>query len=153
MRVLLLGTAMMTTLMSGVAIAKIAMPAPEQGANVMAEKMELAQQYSKLVPVGADIKKTIEQLALQVPVAQRTQFKSILDRTIKADRLKSTSEMALVEIFTKDELAALIAFYKTPEGQSIKDKMPEYQGRLQPVLETMIKDSVSSLENQMSGAQ
>jgi hypothetical protein len=76
-----------------------------------------------------------------------------LDRTIKADRLKSASEMALVDIFTAEELAALIAFYKTPEGQAIKDKMPEYQGRIQPVLEGMIKDSVNSLQSQMGDAQ
>jgi len=152
MRTLLIGTALMAFIAMPVS-ADIAIPVPEQGSANMAAKMELAQEYSKLVPVGSDIDKTIEQLALQVPVAQRTQFKSILNRTIKADRLKSTSEMALVDIFTKSELEALIAFYKTPEGQAIKDKMPEYQGRLQPVLEGMIKDSVSSLENQMKAAQ
>jgi hypothetical protein len=144
MRALLLGTAL---------VAFTSIPVMAQDAATMATKMELAQEYSKLVPVDSDIEKTVEQLALQVPVSQRTQFKSILDRTIKADRLKSASEMALVDIFTAEELAALIAFYKTPEGQAIKDKMPEYQGRIQPVLEGMIKDSVNSLQSQMGDAQ
>jgi hypothetical protein len=115
----------------------------------LAKKMELAQEYSKLVPVDTEINKTIEQLSLQVPVAQRVLFKSILQTNIKADRLRTASELALTEIFTEDELAALVAFYRTSAGQSIKDKMPEYQSRLQPVLQEMVQDSMQALQKQM----
>lgn len=126
--------------------------AAAQGSNDATKRMELAQEYSTLVPVDAEIDKTIEQIALQVPVDQRVLFKSILARTIKADRLRSASELALVEIFTADELQALVDLYKTPQGRSIKDKMPEYQERLQPVLEQMIRDAAASLQQQIQSA-
>ena len=140
MRSLLLAS----TLMIGL----VALPAIAQDKN-LAAKMELAQEYSKLVPVEAEVETSIEQLALQVPVAQRVLFKSILKENIKADRLKLVSEMALVELFTVKELKAMNEFYGTPEGKAIKDKMPEYQERLQPILQGMIQDSIQSLERQM----
>lgn len=117
--------------------------------NDLATKMELAQEYSKLVPIGAEVDKTIEQLALQVPVAQRVLFKTILKQNIKVDRLKASSEMALTEIFTVEELQALNAFYSTSVGQKIKDKMPEYQERIQPILQQMVQDSLAALQKQM----
>ena len=144
MRIFLLGTTMI--------IGLVAMPVMAQDKN-LAAKMELAQEYSKLVPVDTEIDKTIEQLALQVPVAQRVQFKAILNQNIKADRLRAASELALTELFTVEELKALTEFYKTDVGQSIKDKMPDYQGRLQPVLEQMVQDSLVSLQKQMGAGQ
>ena len=144
MRIFLLGSTMIMGL--------VAFPVMAQDKD-LAAKMELAQTYSKLVPVDAEIKETIEQLALQVPVAQRVQFKAILAQNIKVDRLRSASELALTEIFTVEELKALTEFYKTDAGQAIKDKMPDYQGRLQPVLEQMIQDSLVSLQNQMGAGQ
>ena len=139
----------MRNLILGTALAVVTMMPVMAFADDAADKVVLAKEYSKLVPVDQDVDKTIEQLALQVPVAQRVQFKSILKQTIKPEKLQTVSELALVDLFTKDELEAMIAFYKTPEGQSIKDKMPEYQNRLQPVLSAMIQEAANSLQQQM----
>lgn len=136
-------------LLSTLVVTVLAMPAFAQGDDT-ARKIELAQQYSKLVPIDSEVDKTIEQLALQVPVDQRVLFKSILQRTIKADRLKAASELALSDLFTAKELEAMVTFYGTPEGQAIKDKMPDYQERLQPVLQQMVQDALVSLQSQMS---
>lgn len=143
MRNLILGTAL---------VAVTFMPIMAR-ADDSAEKVALAKEYSQLVPVDSEIATTIEQLALQVPVAQRVQFKAILAQTIKPEKLKAASELALIDIFTEDELEALIEFYKTPEGQAIKTKMPEYQNRLQPVLSAMIQEAATSLQNQMQQGQ
>lgn len=38
------------------------------------------------------------------------------------------------EIFTYEELKALDAFYRTPEGQGVMKKMPEFMSKMQPVI-------------------
>jgi hypothetical protein len=114
----------------------------------LSRKLELAKEYSKVVPVEEEINKSIGQLIVNVPVDQRGLFKSILERNIKADRLKAVSELALAETFTIEEIQAMIAYYKSPEGQAVREKMPEYQSKLQPVLEQMVRDSIEAFQNQ-----
>jgi hypothetical protein len=139
MRFLLLGSALCASIFIPVAVAQ----------DTKSKKFELAQEYSKLIPFDQEVDETINQISLQVPVAQRTQFRSILQRTIKVERLQTASEMALVDVFTVDELEALVAFNKTAEGKAIMAKMPSYQKRLQPVLESMVRDAAKSLGEQM----
>lgn len=123
--------------------------AQDQNTTDLAKKLELAKQYSDSVPVAEEVNKSIEQLIVQVPVDQRVLLKSTLQRHIKVDQLKSVSEMALADVFTVKELEALAAFYATPEGKAIKEKMPAYQARLEPVLNQMIRDAVESFDAQV----
>lgn len=129
-------------------MAFVATPAMAQDAD-KARKMALAQEYSSVVPLKQEVEHTIEQLALQVPVDQRVLFKSILAKHIKVDRLKTASEMALVENFTAAELKAWVDFLKTPEGQSVTKKMPIYQEQVQPVLQQMVQEAIVSMQAQM----
>ena len=114
----------------------------------LTKRMELAKKYSAEVPVSADIANAIDEMVTQVPVDQRPLFRSILERSIKAERVETASELALAETFTAAELEKLIEFYATPEGKSIKQKMPKYQEKLQPILQSMVQDAVQSLRTQ-----
>ena len=114
----------------------------------LAAKIELAKKYSAAVPVETEIANSIEKLVLQVPVDQRALFKSILQRFIKADRLRTVSELALAETFTQDELKAMVAFYETPEGKAVREKMGLYQEKMQPIMEQMVRDAVESFQAQ-----
>lgn len=125
-----------------------ATPVLAQDARDMAERMEMAKEYSEIMPVEDDIAAAIDEMAKQVPVDQRPLFRSILERSIKADRIQTTSELALAEIFTVEELEMLVEFYSTDEGKAVKRKMPEYQARLQPVIQQMVQDAVQSLQAQ-----
>ena len=108
----------------------------------------MAKQYSQVVPVQDEVNTAIENLVLQVPKDDRVLFKSILERTIKVPQLQKTSEMALADIFSEQELQALVTFYSSPEGMAVREKMPEYQQRLKPVLEQMIRESLEAYNNQ-----
>jgi hypothetical protein len=114
----------------------------------LASRLKLAKEYSQQVPVADEVKTTIDALAIQVPMDQRVIFRSVLERTIKADQLEAVSEMALAEVFTQEELQALVDFYATPEGQAARVKMPQYQDRLKPVLEQMIRNAVETFQKQ-----
>jgi len=113
-----------------------------------AKRLDMAKEYSKAVPVSEDIDRTIEAIVIRVPVENRAQFRSILNRNIKKDRLESVTEMALAEIFTEAELKTLISFYGSPEGASIREKMPEFQGRITPIMESMIRESIEAMAAQ-----
>ncbi len=114
----------------------------------LAAKLRLAKQYTKLIPVADEVKATIDALAIQIPMDKRVIFRSVLERTIDVEQLESVSEMAMAEVFTVDELEALIAFYSTPEGLATRQKMPEYQSRISPVLEKMVTEAVETFQKQ-----
>lgn len=53
---------------------------------------------------------------------------------MNAAELKKDMAKIYTDVFTKEELAAQAAFYLTPGGQSMVEKTPEIQGRLQAVI-------------------
>ncbi len=114
----------------------------------LAAKLKLAKEYSKQVPVADEVKATIDALAVQVPMDQRVIFRSVLERNIKVDQLESVSELSMAEVFTEAELKALVDFYSTPRGQATRVKMVEYQNRIKPILEQMIRTSVETFQKQ-----
>ena len=125
------------------------MPVLAQDSQELAKRIEIAKKYSEIVPVENEINDAIEQLSLQVPVDRRALMTSILKRSIKADRLKAVSELALAETFSTAELQALVDFYDTPEGMAVREKMPDYQNKIAPVLEEMIREAVSLYQKQV----
>ncbi len=125
----------------------LAFPAFAQNNN-MDESMALAREYTQSFPVENDIDKAIENMILQVPASDRVLLKSILERNISINRLKTASELALTEVFTTEELRALVAFYQTEEGRAVKEKMPTYQQKIQPVLEDMLRQALQEFSLQ-----
>jgi hypothetical protein len=114
----------------------------------LATKLKLAKEYSKHVPVADEVKATIDALAIQVPMDQRVIFRSVLERNITVDQLETVAELSMAEVFTEAELKALVDFYSTPEGQATRVKMVEYQNRIKPILEQMIRTSVETFQKQ-----
>jgi hypothetical protein len=109
------------------------------------EKLDLAKKYVASVPVEEDIKAAVAQLASGVPAEQRVLFRSLAD-SIDYGRLRTAAELAAAEMFTDDEIKALTAFYSSPEGKSVRTKMPKYEERLQPVLTQILQDFVMKLK-------
>ncbi len=112
------------------------------------ERIKVAQGYTEIFPVKNDIETAIGNMILQVPAADRPLLQSILQRNVNADSLKTASELALAETFTLDELKALMAFYKTDAGKAVKEKMPQFQQKIQPILEAMVRKSLEEFQKQ-----
>jgi hypothetical protein len=122
--------------------------ASEAGQNPeMVEKFELAKKILKINPVQKDLDQEISALAAQVPANRRVLFKSIIDRSIKIDRLNTAAQLALVEVFTTQELEAMFDYYSSVEGQAIQDKMPAFEEKLAPVIRSMVEDAVFNIKN------
>ena len=137
---------MKTFILTGLSVLALStsVMAQDAASDELSKKLTLAKQYSQAVPVEKEVANAIEGLVVQVPKEDRVLFKSILDRTIDVSRVRSASEMALAELFTVQELEAMIEFYNSPEGQAVREKMPEYESRLEPVLGQMVRTAVES---------
>lgn len=113
---------------------------------VSAEQMKLAREYVAIVPVEDDIKKAVDELSTKVPPDQRVLYRSIADKFIDYARLRNAATLATAEIFTEAEIKAMRDFYSSPEGKSIREKMPVYEQRMQPVLTEVLRDFVLKLQ-------
>ncbi len=129
-------------------------PAPEAAAQAeaaapkaapSAEKLELAKEYMKLMPLKPELDKIIEKLSQGVQQQQRVLFRSIVARTMQADRLEVAAQLAAAEVFTEAELKSMVDYYSSEEGRSASTKMPEFQARMQPVISQMVQDTVTQL--------
>ncbi len=117
-------------------------------ADDLSERLLIAKQYSKIIPVQKSIDDVIDNIIVEIPKDDRVIFESILRRTIKKDRLEAVSEMALADIFTKAELEAMVAFYASEEGKAIHEKMPNYRERLEPIIQEMLTTAAELYKNQ-----
>jgi len=115
----------------------------------LAKRISIAKDYSKISPIKDNINQAIDNLVVQLPKENRTLFRSILNRTMDSDRLESASNMALVDLFTTDELEAMIAFYSSPEGKEIQKKLPQYSKRMEPLINQMMEEAFASYEAQV----
>lgn len=115
--------------------------------DVEAAKFALAKKIIAINPVEDDLNRTINQIAERVPANRRALFKSIMDRSIKIDRLNTAAQLAFTEVFTLAELEAMYAFYSSPEGQAVQNKMPQFNERINPVIESMVEDAMYNVRN------
>jgi|GEM_PF-2019403 len=111
-----------------------------------AERLALAKQYVASVPVESEVKAAVEQLATKVRPEQRVLFRTLADSTIDYQRLRTAAELATAESFTDAEIKAMIEFFGSPVGQSIRKKLPAYEAQIQPVLTEVLQKFVMKLQ-------
>lgn len=133
------------------------------------DKMELARQYFDLLNFEETIKASFNAIAMKdmikamkeaapeenIPEEKMmAQFKKVQNAFTQSDYLKQIKEETIritAEVFSKDELKALIAFYTSKEGKSIIKKMPVYMQQTQakigkmsiPIVKKMVKETMA----------
>ena len=133
-----------------------------------ATKMELANQYFDLLNFEENIKaafsavamkdmiKAMKEAAPEEDISEEkmmAQFKKMQDAFTESGYLKQIKTETIkitAEVFSKDELEALVAFYTSKEGQSIIKKMPVYMQQTQakigkmsiPLVKKMVKETM-----------
>jgi hypothetical protein len=70
-----------------------------------------------------------DQLFKNAPQEERKEFQTMLENSLGWDATKSQLTDLVVNLYTKEELKAYIAFIKTPVGKSYNDKNPEFSKR------------------------
>lgn len=121
--------------------------APAAKPEISTEKLALAKKYLELDPVEDEIRRGVAATAEGIEADQRVLFRSMADKHIDFARARAAAEVAAASVFTEKELEALIAFFKTPEGQSIRSKMPEYQNQVRPTIAEILKAFIEKIQS------
>jgi uncharacterized protein len=85
------------------------------------------QQLTKGRVLSAEEQATLDQ--------QQAKMAAILKEELSWDKVKDQYVRAYREMFTREEIDGLIAFYQTPAGQSLVNKQPELANRTMTILQ------------------
>jgi hypothetical protein len=117
-----------------------------QAQTPSAERLALAKAYIATMPLESDIKTAVESMATSIKPEQRALFRSLADKSIDYNKLRTSAELISADIFTDEELKAMTAFFSTPEGKSIQAKLPAYEQRITPVISEVLSAFVVKLQ-------
>jgi hypothetical protein len=125
-------------------------------------KTELAMQLM----VVTNVDRTMQQMADQVPAMMEKQFESYgscpassavvremsakmgekVTSVLKSDAMKIDIASVYAEVFSEDELRETIAFYKSPLGHKLLERMPELMQKSMQISQDRMKDVMPELQ-------
>ena len=101
-------------------------------------RLKLSRDMHEIWPIRTKAEHAIDLVSRRVKEQHRAAFKAEMRKAIEFDALEKASIDAMAEIYTADELKAMIAFYGSKEGRSITHKNSDYENALKPALTKML---------------
>jgi hypothetical protein len=102
------------------------------------QRYELALKMHEIWPTRLKVEQAIDDVARQLPQQDQDSFRAAMRRAIKFEQLEQESIKAMVDVFTEEELKAMVGFYGSAEGRGITAKTLAYQERISPVYTQML---------------
>jgi hypothetical protein len=136
----------LTILVTGVLTANTVLATSTTMPAVTPERIALAKAYIASVPMEDEIRAAVESMANNIKPEQRVLFRSLADKSIDYNKLRAAAEATTAQMFTDGEIKAMTAFFSTPEGKSIRAKMPAYEQAMTPVMTEVLRDFVVKLQ-------
>lgn len=148
--------AIVLALVAGVLVGWSPARADEAGKEVKIEEMLRLSHVDRTVTQMLDQMKTMmtaQMSKADVPAADRKHMDEIQTKimALMADRLSwEKSKSAYVKIYsetyTESEIDGLLAFYKSPAGQAMIDKMPELMQKSMALSQQMMGDIMPEIK-------
>ncbi len=113
-------------------------PAATANDPTYAERVELAKKMHALRPSKDQVNQAIDATALRLPEAERETFKTRMRGVLNFRALEKISIDAMAEVYTAEELRAMVDYYSKPEAKSASDKLTKYNEIVGPELMKMI---------------
>ncbi|NCC23060.1 MAG: DUF2059 domain-containing protein [Alphaproteobacteria bacterium] len=104
----------------------------------MDRKIDLARQMHAIRPAREQIDMAVDKVSELLPDQDRAKFQIAVRRMIDYKALERHSIEAMAQVFTVDELAAMVDFYSKPEAQHISEKLEEYNKLIEPEVFRML---------------
>lgn len=102
------------------------------------ERLELSRKMHEIWPIRPKVESALDAVAEQITPEERLKFKAAMRKAIKFDALEEASIDAMADIYTVNELKAMITFYGSKEGRSVSFKTDDYEKAIEPTLIKMI---------------
>ena len=101
-------------------------------------RAEEADRYLAATPPEEMLQDMADQMAMNLPVEQRQEFKDVLTKHLDIAALETAMKEAMVKHFTADELKALAEFYGSPVAKSAMKKFGMYMAEVMSTIQAEI---------------
>ncbi len=122
----------------------LALPVWAQDAD-KAQRLEMAKKLSMVNPVSRQIESSIKRVGESWGLSEKEKFQREMMAKIDMASVEKASVEALADTFTAAELQVMIDYYSKPETAQIIEKMPVYQGLVQPGIAREIDRALMAL--------
>ncbi len=106
--------------------------------STLEKRIELAKKMHEINPVRDQVDRALEQVAETRPPSERDEFVKKMVEALNYKAIEKASIDAMVETYTAEELQAMVNYYGSPEGQSIKKKYPDWAAKVMPEITRML---------------
>jgi len=133
---------------AGVVLAQETPAAPQIPAALSAEeqnRLELATRMHEIWPIRMRVESALDAVAGGFPPERQAEGKARLRQSVKYDLLEEESIKSMADIFTAQELQAMIDFYGSEVGKSISTKTADYELLMRPAMVRMLDKAVLDL--------
>ena len=114
----------------------------ESSENLQEIKRSLAQRMHDLRPTRDQVREAVKTISVNLPENEREVFLNHVLESVDFNQLEQQSVNAMIEVFTMEELERMVAYFSTPEAKSISEKMPLYNGIVQPKIIQMLDNAL-----------
>jgi len=109
-------------------------------------RLAAAKEYLKIAPAQDLLKDMTASFAGKLPEPMQKKFNEVMASQALKDSTDQITLKALVKHFTVNELKAMTAFYSSPEGKSIRQKMMPYMGEVMPQVYQEVAKAMKAAE-------
>lgn len=109
------------------------------------KRLELSIKMHDVWPIRPRIESALDAIGQNFPEDKQAEVKASLRKSIQFNQLEEESTKAMAEIFTAEELQAMIDFYGSEVGKSISAKTSDYELALRPIMVKMIDKAMLDL--------
>lgn len=122
----------------------LALPAGAQDDD-KAQRLEMAKKLNMVNPVSRQIEASVKRVGESWGLSEKEKFQREMMAKIDMASVEKASMEALADTFTLAELQVMIDYYSKPETAKIIEKMPVYQGLVQPGIAREIDRALMAL--------
>jgi len=119
----------------------LSLPAMAQDSN-LERRLKLAETMHEFRPARDQVDSAILKVAQMKPPAERAAFILAAQKALNYKALEKASVEAMAEVYTLEELEAMVAYYSQPEARSAARKYSAYAAKVQPHITRMLDQAL-----------
>jgi len=108
-------------------------------------RLALATKMHEIWPMRTRVESALEAIAQGFPEERRAEVKARMRQSIQYDLLQDESIKAMADVFTADELNAMINFYGSDVGKTVSAKTTDYELLMRPAMIRMLDKAMLDL--------
>ncbi len=143
---LVLGTVILAgSALNGLARAEEPAAAPvtaETPQDDKAKRLELARELHDVRRIKDRVLSDFDRIAAGLPESDQEDFKVYMEQSVDFDALEKKSIEIAAEVYTADELKAMVDYYSSNAGRSAEAKGEEYSKRFGDILQQKVDAAI-----------